>query len=376
MRLDGSPPGRVRLLYVGDLTPGTTSAQRQRALQEIGCEAATINIAPSDPRPQRGLLGRVRRRLFGPRDVLGVNRQILELVRRTPYDAIWLDKALIIDATTFRAAKESLPRAVFIGYSPDDMYARHNQSPQFRAHLACYDVFFTTKSYGVQELHALGCRRAVFVDNAFDPHTHRPLDITAADRLRYGGPVGFVGTFERARGESMYHLASAGIPVRVWGNRWERWRTRHPNLRIEARALYGDEYALALNAFDINLCFLRKQNRDLQTTRTVEIPACGAFMLAERTDEQRALFVEDSEAAFFESDAELLAKTRYYLARQQERERIAAAGRARCDTGGYSYQSRLCAMLRIAGVLGGNVREEYPLPGTGVRQSIGCELRF
>lgn len=376
MQFDGSATDLVRLLYVGDLTPGTTSAQRQRALEEIGCEVSKIDIAPRDPRPQRALLGRIRRRLLGPRDVRGANRQMLELVRRTPYDAVWLDKALIIDATTFHAVRESNPGAVIIGYSPDDMFARHNQSPQFRAHIACYDVFFTTKSYGVRELQAMGCPRAVFVNNAFDPHTHRPLHITFGDRFRYGGRVGFVGSFERARGESMYHLASAGIPVRVWGNGWERWRVSHPNLRIEERALYGDEYALALNAFDINLCFLRKKNRDLQTTRTVEIPACGAFMLAERTDEQRALFAEDVEAAFFESDTELLDKTRYYLARLQDRERIAAAGRARCTTGGYSYQSRLGAMLRTAGVRGGNIVEECPLPGTGVNPVTRCELRF
>jgi spore maturation protein CgeB len=140
-------------------------------------------------------------------------------------------------------------------------------------------------------------------------------------------------------------LAESGIPVRVWGTNWHKLKKKNELLKLEETPVHGAEYARALCSFDINLGFLRKYARDLQTTRSVEIPACGAFMLAERTNEHRSLFEEGREAEFFESDEELLGKVRYYLEHPEERVRIALAGRERCVTGRYSNHDRLSALL-------------------------------
>ena len=68
-------------------------------------------------------------------------------------------------------------------------------------------------------------------------------------------------------------------------------------------------------------------------------------MLAERTDEQRALFEEGKEAEYFASDDELVRKVQYYLSHEDERRRIAEAGRERCLTGRYSNAGRLARVL-------------------------------
>jgi spore maturation protein CgeB len=343
----------LSILFVGEVRKGTTSHQRFRALEELGHRVWWVDTTPRTKRSPWAILSRVTDKLFrlgvpflGPLDLARTNQQMLELARTRRIDALWLEKGLHIRPSTLRVLKKIQPSCVIIGYSPDDMGSRQNQSGQFLRCLPWYDVYFTTKTYGVEELRSLGCPQVHFVANAFDPETHRPVSVTAERKELIGAPVGFVGTFEQDRARSMHFLALQGIKVRIYGNDWQSFRPATPNMRIEGRAVYGDKYAEVLCACDINLCFLRRINRDRQTQRSVEIPACGAFMLAERTEEHLDLFKEGVEAEFFGSNEELVAKVRYYLDYPEQRKRIAAAGRERCLRSGYSYHERLRWMLK------------------------------
>jgi len=107
-------------------------------------------------------------------------------------------------------------------------------------------------------------------------------------------------------------------------------------------------YTKGIAATRINLGFLRKENRDLQTDRSIEIPASGGFMLAEYSDEHARLFDDGKEAAFYSNPDEMVAKARYFLEHDAERAAIAAAGRARCLTDGYSHDERMRFMLARA----------------------------
>jgi spore maturation protein CgeB len=218
-----------------------------------------------------------------------------------------------------------------------------NQSAFYRACIPFYDLHVTTKSFNVRELLDAGARRAVMVDNGYAEGVHRPVQISAKERERFGGPLGCIAFWEADRERSLTFLAKRGLSVRVWGP-WPR-RRYHPNLRVEGVAAWAEDYPRAIAAFDINVAFLRKVNRDQQTTRSVEIPACGAFMLAERSEEHLRLFEEGKEAEFFGSDEELLEKSRFYLERPDARERIAAAGRARCVASGYGNRHRMSEVI-------------------------------
>lgn len=341
-------PDGLRIIYVGALWEGSTALQRMRSLADIGAIIIPVDThTDAVRRREKMFFERVLRKLLGPRDLAGANEAIVQAAERNSVDVLWIDKGLTIHPETLQAVRERRPYCRIVGYSPDDMMNPNNQSRRFLEGLPLHDVYFTTKSYGVKELKGLGCRRAYFVGNAYDPYTHRPLLLTDEQRASLGGLVGFIGQWEPERSESICRLAESGVQIRVWGGDWEHCACRAPSLKLENRPLWGQDYARALCAFDINLCFLRKCNRDLQTTRSMEIPACGAFMLAERTDEHLALFEEGKEAEFFANDAELLEKTRYYLAHPAERLAIAEAGRQRCLRSGYSNHDRMRQMLSL-----------------------------
>lgn len=267
-----------------------------------------------------------------------LNRAILE--RAGTFDILFVVKGNFVTADTLQALKARPDRPKIIGWSPDDVYLRHNQSSVLRAAAPYYDVFYTAKSLNIAngELAAMGFADPRFLRQGYDRDWHRPLPDPAS---RFAGLVTFVGFGEQDRFEKVQHLAANGIPVHVWGNGWTRAMraAAHENLHINGHALLGDDYADVLCNSAISLCFLRKLNRDLHTSRTFEIPACGGFMLAERTDEHRAYFEEDAEAVYFHDAGELLAKARHYLDHPEARARIAAAGRQRCLDSSYCYHT-------------------------------------
>ncbi|MEI7939559.1 MAG: glycosyltransferase [Verrucomicrobiota bacterium] len=337
----------LHLLFVGPMVHGSTTLQRLRALEGLGHQVNTVTTRSPEAthhfRP--AWWRRIRRKLWGPPDETAANKQIRTLVEKASFDMVLVDKGLTIDPATLRTIHEVQPACRIIGLSLDDMMNPANQSRRFLSGLPLYDWYITNKTYNVAELKALGCPRVVFMDNGFDPATHRPVPGSTDERKRLGGPVGFIGQWEPDRASSLRSLARAGVPVRVWGYTWERMRDVPPGLTLENQPVWSDDYAKAICGFDINLCFLRKVNRDRQTTRSLEIPACGGFMLAERTDEHLRLFEEGKEAEFFSDDAELLQKTRYFLEHPEQRLKIAQAGYERCLRSGYSYPERLRKVL-------------------------------
>ena len=338
----------LSILYIG-ATSGT-SLQRARALAELG--HSVVHIPSNVPRwsrlPERidpvYNLYRVANRITPAPDFYAANLRAIWAASRRAFDVIWVDKGLWISPATLDQLRALQPRARFVTYSPDDMLNPANQSPRYLKSIGHYDLHITTKSYNVAELEQLGAKEVLFVDNAFDPSIHRPVALSADDEARCASEVGFVGFFEEERAELMYRLALAGVPVTARGPNWSRFEKSHPLLRVVDTWVGDADYARVLSATKINLGFLRKGNRDLQTTRSVEIPACRAFMLAERTSEHGRLFEEGKEAEFFGSFEELLAKCRYYLAHDLERRRVASAGHRRCHAS-YTNAQRLSAML-------------------------------
>jgi spore maturation protein CgeB len=139
--------------------------------------------------------------------------------------------------------------------------------------------------------------------------------------------------------------AMPGLKLRLYGQYWERARA----IRAYARGFaVARDYRLAVGGAKIAVNLVRRANRDDHVMRTFEIPACGGFMLTERTATHEELFHEDREAAFFGSPDEFVAKVRSYLPREDDRLRIAAAGHRKITLGHHTYGDRLAEIIEAA----------------------------
>lgn len=343
----------TRLLSIASLSiygEANTALHRHKAL----CEIFNNQVDTVDTYFRFTFLNRVINKAFkyGVNfpfvGVYELNQKIIKKVKQKHYDVVWIDKGIAIKSETLKFIKLYSPNTIIIGYSPDEMTQRHNQSADFLASLPFYDAYITTKSYAINDLKKLGAKRVYFVNNAFEPSFHFPRNISNKDKVNLGGEIGFVGMWEADRASVILYLAEKGLDIRVWGaGKWLQYKNKFPNLRIEDKGLFSEEYSRALGAFKINLCFLRKMNFDQQTTRSIEIPASGGFMLAERTSEHQNLFEEGVEAEFFCSNEELYQKCIFYLNNDVTREGIRLAGYNKCLIAGYSNKETLQKILNV-----------------------------
>jgi spore maturation protein CgeB len=333
----------MRLLYVGPLWQGSTALQRLNAFRSVS--GLVVDAIDSGERVgSASFMDRIRHRVRLPADHSGLNQRLPMLARRFRPDVLFVDSTRVLTVRTLQLVRAFGARRLAF-YSPDDVSAPHNSSRQLERCDAEWDVFFTTKTFNVAELRARGVRRPALVGNAFDPDLHSPLTVAEATRDFEAFDAVFVGTFEQDRATSINCLVEAGVSVVVYGNGWRAGRI-NPDVELRP-AVYARAYTTALHSGRVALGFLRKLNRDRVTTRSVEIPAAGRPMVAEKTPEHDEMFVDMREYVSFRNDAELVERVRWVLADDDVRRSIASSGRSRCLTAGYSTHARARQMISV-----------------------------
>lgn len=338
-----------KILFVGDLNEYGRCLQRYKTLIDLGCEVIGISSVPVPWRPilDTTLYERITWKLGFPADLSSANKKILEQIKKKKFDIVWIEKGNTIRPKTLRFIKNFFPNIKLISCSEDDMYSIHNRSLFYQWGLCYYDVVFTTKVYNLSELKLLGAKRTELFLDAYNENIHHPMILSEEEKIKFSCDVSCIGAFEEDRAMKMLDLARRGIKIVVWGNGWGSWVNKHPNLIVKNEHLFKEDYAKAISGSKINLCFLRKINRDEVTSRSVEIPACGGFMAAERTKRHLDFFQEGEEVVFFDNNDELYNLIKKYLSNDEARKKIAEAGRKRCIKSGYNYKTQLQKMLSI-----------------------------
>lgn len=132
----------------------------------------------------------------------------------------------------------------------------------------------------------------------------------------------------------------SGIGVSVWGEAdWLQVMSGKNQYR--GRADHWTELPLVYNSTKINLNITRPYSDRGAPMRVFDVLSCGGFLLTNHPHTVRQWFQPGKELETYESLDELKEKIRHYLVHEEERQRIAGAGRAACIAA-HTHKHRLC----------------------------------
>ena len=352
--------GKLSVLIVRGAFAEMYEPAWNRALRELGV-ASEVFDAHLLTLP--GILGRAERRILCGPGIRRIHRRIVARVRTARPNITLIYQGHYFDAET---VAELARWSLVTGYHNDDPFGSRNRMLRYRhllPALPLYHGFHVYRQVNVSEALMRGARRVGLLQSYYLPWLDHQRWLTVEEKRQFGCDLVFAGHAEPdMRVSCLSRAVRKGIHVKLYGEDkyWksalepEIYRSLGPISKI-----VGDSYRMALCGAKIAACFLSKWNRDQYTRRVFEIPACGVFLLAERTPTMQALYEEGKEAEFFASSEEFVQKALFYAEHDDARQRIANAGRQRALTSGYDIHSRMKQWL--ADVL--HWREELKFSG-------------
>ena len=332
-----------RILYLGEETG--TSLHRANALRRLGHSV----------------------KVLWPERILGTNRLVdkwawhsgglfLEgMLRRrvmaldVEADLALVDSGALVGASLVVDLKRRF--GTVINLNLDDPFGTRDRHRWrlYRKAVPFYDMLVVVRRENIDEAKAHGAKNVMHVLRTADEVAHSPGAADKNARLRWSSDVSFVGTWMPERGPFFAELVARGIPLSLYGDRWERsaeWRLLKPFWR--GPALSGADYRDAIKYSKICIGLVSKGNRDLHTNRSIEIPYIGSLLCAQRTSEHLEMYNEGEEAVFWRDASECADVCRKLLADDVVRARIALNGQRRAIRDGNLNEPLMDRVLRAA----------------------------
>ncbi len=323
---------KARVLYIGNLREGGNGRDRMRILNAQGYETEGFDTRPyrdAGPRLLRSLTARG----LGPA-VWALNRALVARAQKGGFDLVMVDKGTVIRSLTLRTLKAFASKHIAVHYTPDAAFVDNRSRAFFRA-IPDYDLLVTTKPFEMDCYRDGGARDLLLIHQGYGPRIDPSLASEVPRSMR--SEAVFVGHCQPHYAR-LLRVAAGVVPLTIWGPGWPEYAEKNQWAEkcVRGAGIYGADYARILGGAKIAIGLLSKRVPETTTTRSFEIPAIGTMLLAERTPDHQALFEEGSEAEFFNTPDELATKLRHYIADDVSRERVAAAGQARCMISGYA----------------------------------------
>ena len=338
----------INILYLGPLSG--TCLDRANALRRLGHHVEHKDLRLMLPRT--AWVDRVIWHLGG--DLLSpfLLNSLRDSLKDQHYDLCWVDGGELVTPKIISLLRQHAKK--IISYSIDDPLGPRDGSrfKAYRQSLPFYNLNVVVRNENVAEAYALGATNVMRVYRSADEVSHAPRVLSENDHKNWDSEVLFLGTWFPERGSFLLDLILSGVPLTIRGSGWHKapeWSQLKQYWT--GGSIDGDDYAKAIQCAKVNLGLVSKENRDLHTTRSLEIPALGGFFCAERTSEHMNMYDEGAEAFFWSDAKECAAMCKLALSSESRRQEMAKAGQQRLKRNGHLNEIILNQITIAAGGL-------------------------
>jgi hypothetical protein len=273
-----------------------------------------------------------------PWGIAGYSRAVVATCARERPDVLIVTGTAPVPARALKRIQNL--GVVTLNYSTDDPWSHFSQSRWHIRALQAYDVVCTTRRANVDDFAAIGCRHVHYLPFGYDEFL-----VGGAERPKavHKNEVLFVGGADRDRAVFISEFLRYFPAVSLVGAYWDHYPAVARHWR---GSLPPEEVRLLTEAAGVNVCLIRRANRDGHVMRSYEVAAMGGCMAVEDTPEHRAIFGEDGDCVrYFSTPKELADVVRTLLADATLRARLSGAVKQRILSGRNAYGDRLVQMI-------------------------------
>jgi hypothetical protein len=328
----------VKLAIVGEFEGTHLGGSFARAAADLGSAALKLDIrkAESGNPYLRSLLWHLADRR--PPWMFGFGQCVIAACAQDETNILIATGAAPLTKSTLRCLRSM--GIVCVNFASDDPW---NPVLRARWHLQAlpeYDLVFSPRRANLGDLERLGCAHVHYLPFGLDGSLFLPAK-ESPDALPRD--VLFVGGADRDRATFMTEFMRKGPSVALVGAYWDRFTETRPYALGQKSP---EEVRTLTAAAKINLCLVRRANRDGHVMRSFEIAAIGGCMLTEHTEEHREIFGDDEECVvYFRTPEEAAARAHALVADPERRRRLSVSLRERTTNAMHTYRDRLLAML-------------------------------
>ena len=314
------------------------------------------------------------------------NEQLLQLIEKEKPDLIFVfmytDE---IDVRTFKSLKFSAEGGSASGgkslkfqslnfktlaWFSDDHWRLYNYSRFYAPH---FDWVVTTYSKAPEIYSRYGIHNVIKSQWACNNFVWQPIRLSGHPGIQSPKrdiDVSFVGQWNPARGRIINFLRKNGINVFTRGYRWPEGKaTQQEMIEILSRSKINLNLNASVPMFSLKRLariFLKNSNGKIVPdwhlisnikswwrmsvpqikARPFEILGCRTFLISPRADDMDNYYEDGKEVIYYDNNDDLLGKIKYWLSRDEEREKLAQAGYKR-TLREHTYEMRFREVFKI-----------------------------